>query len=360
MLYHRTGLLIALAALAASTASIAQTPTLPATPPQAATPGDVPAAKDDFVILPSNPDHSYDPKNFELGETQVNLGRDYDSRMTMPVQIGQSGTYDFVIDTGSQRTIVATELAKRLALPQLPPVEIISMAGRVTVGSVQLGGLKFGDHVVTNLDALSIAHGDLGSAGLIGLDSLQDKRLTLDFKQRRMDVGKSRRTPTRGDANTIVVEARSKLGQLILVDSRIDGRKVSVILDTGAELSIGNMALFRSLKVKKLVIPPTPTTLTSVTGIEVPAQFTVVRKLSIGSVTLENVPMVFLDAAPFEELDLAEKPAMLLGMRMLRLFDRVAIDFGNRHVDFHLKQGAYDAPSVRVAAATSPEAAMRR
>lgn len=356
----------ALAGLMLSAPALAEEPqavTPPAATSQTVAPAPVvpvSAVDGNFVITPSNPATALDPAAFALTDTQVALGTDGDDRMTMPVQIGgASGTYDFVIDTGSQRTIVAKELAQRLALPELPPVEIISMAGRVTVNAVQVGGLRFGEHAVDSLDALSIAHSDLGSAGLIGLDSLKDKRLTLDFKERRMDVTNSRRRRDRSDPNTIVVEARTKMGQLILVDSRIDGRKVSVILDTGAEMSIGNMALFANLKVKKLLIPPVPTTLTSVTGIPVPAQFTVVRRLSIGSVTLENVPMVFLDAAPFQELDLGDKPAMLLGMRMLRLFDQVAIDFGNRHVDFHLKQSAYDKPSVRVAIAGAPETQMR-
>ena len=321
----------ALAALALSGSALAQaTQEAPARPlPQS-----------NFVITPSNPDESFDPMTFQLTGQLVPIGRGADDRMTMPVRIGESPVYDFVIDTGSQRTIVATELAQRLALPVLAPVEIVSMAGRVTVSSVKLGGLKFGDHDVENLDALSIAHADMGGAGIIGLDSLKGKRLTLDFKKRKLDVSKSRRGKTQSDANTIVVEARSKFGQLILVNSRIDGRRVNVILDTGAEMSIGNMALFNNLKLKKLVVPPQPTVLTSVTGIQVPAQFTVVRQITIGTVTLDNVPMVFLDAAPFDELGLGDKPAMLLGMRMLRLFDQVAIDFGNRHVDFHIRDEA--------------------
>jgi predicted aspartyl protease len=349
MLIRKNKTLVAFAALLSSAGALAQSPVDLAPPMQRVAPN----GPTDFVITPSNPAEALDPRAFELTESQVNLGRDYDSRMTMPVQIGAGGTYDFVIDTGSQRTIVATELAQRLALPPLAPVEIVSMAGRVTVNTVQLGGLRFGEHAVEGLEALAIDRSDLGSAGLIGLDSLKDKRLTLDFKARRMDVGKSRRRTPSSDPNTIVVQARSKFGQLILVDSKIDGRKVNVILDTGAEMSVGNMALFNSLKLKKLVIPPVPTTLTAVTGIEVPAQFTVVRKLTIGSAVLENVPMVFLDAAPFEELELHDKPAMLLGMRMLRLFDMVSIDFGNRHVDFHLKQGARGDIPMQMAAAQS-------
>jgi len=342
----RRRLALVIPALLAAAPLPAQTTIAP--PPTAPTPADSGA----FIITPGMLANPLDPDHFDLTEQPMRIGRDEGSRMTMPVEIAGS-TYDFVIDTGSQRTIIATELAQKLALPQLPPVEIVSMAGRVTVPVVTLSGLRYGDHFVEQMDALSIGHADLGGAGLIGLDGLKDKRLTLDFKARRMDIGKSRRAPkAQSDPDTIVVEARSRLGQLILVDSRIDGKRVSVILDTGAEISVGNMALFNKLKVKKLLIPPTPTTLTSVTGVDVPALFTVVRSISIGSVALENVPMVFLDAAPFAELDLADRPAMLLGMRMLRMFDRVAIDFGNRHVDFRLRQSAADSPAVQVAAAS--------
>ena len=289
-----------------------------------------------FSISPSNPDLAGDPAAFALNDPLMPLGFDPGDRMTMPVRIGGGGPYHFVIDTGSQRTIIATELARHLALPALPPVDIISMAGPATVPAVELEGLQFGDHAITQLAVLSISRADMGGLGIIGLDSLRDKRLTMDFARRRMEVSESRRAPMRVDSDMIVVRAKSKFGQLILVNSRVDGAKVNVILDTGAEFSIGNMALFRSLKLKRLVIPPQPTTITSVTGVDVPAQFTVVRRLSIGKVSLDNVPMVFLDAAPFERLGLGDKPAMLLGMKMLRMFDRVAIDFGHKHVDFHL------------------------
>jgi predicted aspartyl protease len=273
----------------------------------------------------------------------LRIGIDDAERMTLPVEIGQGGPYPFIIDTGSHRSIVATELAQRLSLVELPPVEIVSMAGRETVAAVHLDRIQFGSQVISDMPVLSIAHDALGGAGLIGLDGLKNKRVTLDFKKRQLAIGKSAPANfSNYDRNTIVVQAKSKLGQLILVNSRIDGKKVNIILDTGAEISVGNMALFRSLKQQKLVMPPTKVVIKSVTGQSIDAQFAVVRRIEIDSVNLSNVPMVFLDAAPFQELGLADRPSMLLGMRMLRMFDRVAIDFGNRHVDFELPQGSRD------------------
>jgi predicted aspartyl protease len=208
--------------------------------------------------------------------------------------------------------------------------------------------MRYGSHVVSDLPALSIGRETLGGAGLIGLDGLKNKRLTLDFRRRRLEIGKSAPARRQGaDRDVIIVEARSKYGQLILVNSKIDGRKVNVILDTGAEISVGNMALFHTLKAQKLLIPPKPVLITSVTGQSIMAQYTVVRSIDIDSVRLQNVPMVFLDAAPFAELDLADRPSMLLGMKMLRMFDRVAIDFGSRHVDFQVPRSSNDSDSAR-------------
>ena len=303
--------------------------------PDAALPTETTPAE--TAIVPSLVSEPDTPLDF------LRIGIDTADRMTLPVQLGTAAgaSYPFIIDTGSHRSIVATELAQRLSLRNLPPVEIVSMAGRETVAAVHLDEMRFGSQVISDLPVLSIAHDALGSAGLIGLDGLQNKRVTLDFKKRQLAIG---RTAPAGlvsyDRNTIVIQAKSKYGQLILVNSRIDGKRVNIILDTGAEISVGNMALFRNLKQQKLVEPPRKVQITSVTGTSIEAQYTIVRKIVIDSVTLNNVPMVFLDAAPFAELDLAEKPSMLLGMRMLRMFDRVAIDFGNRHVDFSLPQGS--------------------
>ncbi len=265
----------------------------------------------------------------------VSLGVDVADRMTLPVHVGGSGPYPFIIDTGSHRTILSTELARQLALTSRGPVSIVAMSGRATVDTVQVPHLSFGTEEVYGVDALTLERANLGSVGLIGLDGLQDKKVTLDFRARELRVTDSagpERSREVGDL--IVVRARSRLGQLILVDSRVEGQRVSVILDTGAQVSVGNMALFAKMKASRLVIPPSPVELTSVTGETIVAQYSVVKRITVGSVTLSNVPMVFVDAAPFIELGLGKRPAMLLGMEMLRMFDRIAIDFGRREVNF--------------------------
>ncbi len=50
-------------------------------------------------------------------------------RMTVPVQIGSTGPYRFIIDTGAQRTVVSRELAGSLRLAAGPTVRVTAMTG---------------------------------------------------------------------------------------------------------------------------------------------------------------------------------------------------------------------------------------
>ncbi|MCP5922206.1 hypothetical protein NL350_28075, partial [Klebsiella pneumoniae] len=84
------------------------------------------------------------------------------------------------------------------------------------------------------------------------LDSLHAKRVTLNFRTGRMEIASSnsnRRLAV--DPDTIVVEARRKRGQLILLDSEVNGMRVNIMLDTGSVFSIGNLALRDKLLAKK-------------------------------------------------------------------------------------------------------------
>ena len=58
--------------------------------------------------------------------------------------------------------------------------------------------------------------------------------------------------------------------------------------------------------------------------------------LDIRDVSITNLVIAFTDTPAFTELELQNRPALFLGMRELRLFKRVAVDFGMRRVLFDL------------------------
>lgn len=269
----------------------------------------------------------------------IALTADRAERMTVPVSIGGQGPFPFVIDTGAERTVVSRELAAQLNLAGDGRATLHSMSDTRQVDTVVIPSLAFNAKPVGRIRAPALARANIGAAGMIGLDSLQDHRVLIDFKAKRITVSPSsaRRTERR-DPDEIVVTARSRYGQLILVDASFGGSKVHAFIDTGSQVSVGNLALRRKLLGRRK--PGTPVDLISVTGGLTPADYTTVRELRLAGVTFTDMPIAFADAYPFERLGLKDKPALLIGMDALRLFERVSVDFANRKVRFLLPEDA--------------------
>ena len=151
-----------------------------------------------------------------------------------------------------------------------------------------------------------------------------------------MSVTKSvkRRRPVRHSDDEIIVTARSKFGQLIVTDAFYGNTRIQVVLDTGSQVSMGNTALRRRVGVKKQNLREV--TLTSVTGGQTRAAYTLVPQVRVGDVRFEWLPVAFADVAPFKKFGLEDRPALLLGMDALRSFRHVEIDFANRQVRFRM------------------------
>ena len=272
---------------------------------------------------------------------------DVNDRVTIPITISGKGPYHFVVDTGSQRTVVSRELVNRLKLNIDRKVTILSMTGLADVDSVSVPRLTYGRTELNGLQAPVLEGEHLGAAGLLGLDGLRNKQLLLDFREGKMDVLPSSHRPMRKPRyanDVIVVEARSKLGQLILLNSTAEGKTVNVILDTGSDYSIGNRALLEKLLKKRPESFRRTVTLTSVTGQTLTGRWGMIHNITIGNVHMKELPIIFAEVSPFEQLDLSDKPAIMLGINALRAFDRVAIDFGRRQVDFLLPDASAPGP----------------
>jgi hypothetical protein len=130
----------------------------------------------------------------------------------------------------------------------------------------------------------------------------------------------------------IVVRARSVLGQLVITSAELDGIKVAVIVGSGAQGSVGNIALQQRLRGRSLG----DAVMTDINGVTNQSETKLTREVRIGKARITNVPLTFVDSPSFKALGLDNKPAMVLGMNELRLFKRVAIDFKERKVLFDL------------------------
>lgn len=304
------------AALASATA--ATSPAMPSSD------GPPPAAIGEEIAGP--------PETDTAPTTEIIIGSsDRYDRMTVPVTVDGQGPFRFMIDTGSQATVVTRDLSDRLQLEIIGTATVVGMASRVSVQLAELNGLEFAARVFDHISAPLLEAQHIGADGILGLDSLQDLRVLIDFRAETIAVDTAKELGgNRG--YEIVVRARRKLGRLIITDAVIDGVRTAVIIDTGAQSSIGNLALRRKLRGSDQGL----STATDVNGNTISGNVVIAKSLRIETMQLSNTSITFTDSPAFDELGLGRRPAMILGMSNLRMFDRVAIDFHSRQVLFDL------------------------
>lgn len=270
--------------------------------------------------------------------TTLALG-DVSDRMTVPVSINGSMPQPFIIDTGAERSVVSRQLAGTLRLSPGPQVTLTTMTGSTKVPTVIVPSLAMGpvrDQRAFNAPALEAAH--MGAHGLVGIEQLRTHMVSIDFDKQLMAVRPSRRAGGKRSAvpvgaDEIVITAKNRFGQLIVTEASFEGSKVTVVLDTGSQISIGNMALQRKMRSARL---KGPIVMTSVTGDKMTVNYHIANRVQLGGVTLRSVPVAFADIPPFDYFGLSEEPALMLGMDALRAFRRVEIDFPDRKVRFLL------------------------
>jgi predicted aspartyl protease len=291
----------------------------------------------DIAVIPSN-----FVQTFEV---------DQSDRMTVPVRINGSEPYPFIVDTGAERTVIANDLARRLSLEAGPKLALATITGPATAESFVIENLAMNTINVEMIEAPGLERAHLGAYGLLGIDSLEDHKLMLDFKAQKMDVLASPRKsrPGKVEAGMIIVSAKRKAGRMILSDASIGGVKVDIILDTGAQSSMGNLALRDKMRKRDRRFEYVQVQMKSVTGDQLQGHFTQIKSITVGGVDINDLPVTFADNYAFKALKLDKRPAILLGMDAMKLFDRILIDFTNRRVGFDLPKGAKRQAPVKMA-----------
>jgi predicted aspartyl protease len=281
---------------------------------------------------------------------------DVTERMTVPVSIGGQGPYRFIVDTGAERTAISRELARSLDLSPGRTATVHSMTEVSRIATVVIPDLRIGGRSVVDINAIALDRSNMGAPGMLGVDSLQRQRVVFDFQRQEMTISPSRRAEERWPDGTIVVMGRRHFGRLVLVDAAVDGQRVWVILDTGSQVSVANNALRTALQRRGRLGATRPIQLMSITGGRIDADYSVAHRIRIGGLDITNLPIAFADVHPFRQLRLMDRPAILLGMDALQLFDRLSVDFANRRVRVLLDESSLSSdtrmagtvPGVRV------------
>lgn len=276
---------------------------------------------------------------------EVRLLENLLTRMGVDVRLDDDRPRLFFIDTGAEASAVSVELAQSLGLPPGPSVTVHGVTAAEVTPTVRIARIEIGRQQFTDLTLPVFPRSLLGADGLLGLDLLSRFRLTLDMSARRVTLS----PPGSRDAliirdpqasyslrqrEVVVTGHRGQSGQLILTRVEADGIDVSAFIDSGAQYSIGNLALMRAANVSQTNDMARMVRLIGIVGGGVTAQTGTVRSLKVAGRELGVTPLLFADLHAFRIMDLIERPALLLGADVLTRFSRISLDYGRSRVTF--------------------------
>lgn len=277
----------------------------------------------------------------DAGEADVRYVANLLTRMA--IRVGLNGVQDllFVIDTGAERTVVATEVAAQLGLPSGPMQLIHGVTAAVTAPSVHVERLTLAGRTLHGLTAPTFPRAALGADGLIGLDALAHFELRIDLERRTVGLRPAtdqllsinpveRTTGTRLNRPTTARVAR--FGQMLL-PVEIEGVRMDAFIDSGAQYSIGNRALLRALGPRERVASPSgDPRVHGVGGATLSGDAHRVRGLRVAGRRLGGMRLTFADLHVFDALGLQAQPALLLGADILARFNRISLNFARSQV----------------------------
>jgi len=268
------------------------------------------------------------------------------SHLKVAVRINGNGPYHFVVDTGADRTVLATEVAGELGLFHGEKVMLEGVVRAVLADTVSIRTLSFGSITRRHLVVPTLSRSLLDADGYLGLDFLDGHRVTFDFKNHVLQVSEPRAkfSVSWARENEARIRASGSSGHLQALDCTVDGVPAVAFIDSGAEVSAANAPLLAALARRNPTFGEIGTIrLIDITGGEIFGKVAMVNKIQLtAALTFIDCPLVIADFLVFGVWGLRQRPALLIGMNLLRQFARVSIDYGLKELRFDL--AAYRSP----------------
>ena len=270
-----------------------------------------------------------------------------DTLLTVAVFVNGAGPFRFIVDTGAERTIVTDTLVARLSLSIGSSILVSGLARQISASVARVNDLRYGPFSRTDLDAPVLPYAAVGADGILGLDVIHNSRVVFDFKHHVINVDRVNDPAADEDPSiqTVIVRAKGTGGRLRMSDCRVDGVDAQAFVDTGAEVSVCNGALYQNLRMRNPKLTPLgEAVLTGVTGGTVRGPDIPTGRIELQSVVFSGGSVVAADIDDFALWGLTDQPALLIGMDYLRQLAAITVDFRSKEVKFSLSKDSSGRP----------------
>jgi predicted aspartyl protease len=262
--------------------------------------------------------------------------RDRIGRIWAPVVINGRGPYRLVLDTGATHSAVIRQVVNSLgiAIDEVASVRVTGVTGSALVPIVPVERMEVGELSMDSTSLPIVADVFGGAEGVLGTEGLSDKRILIDFGHDRVSIMRSR-----GQLNRIGFETlplRQLRDRLLALDVRVGGIRAKAIIDTGAQVSIGNNAL-RTALARRGMKDVTKEEIEGVTLDVAHGDMMQAPPVEVGSLRFTGVYITYGDMYIFDRWQLLNEPTLVLGMDVLGTVDVLVIDYRLRQLQIRLR-----------------------
>jgi predicted aspartyl protease len=266
--------------------------------------------------------------------------RDRLGRIWAPVYLNGKGPFRLVLDTGASHSAVVAEVVADLGMTSSGAMRLHGVTGSAIVPFITVNTFLVGD-MEEQAKMLPIVPDALGGAdGVLGMESLEGKRIAIDFMNDKISITHSHATRAAADYVTIPL-VRSANG-LLMATAYMGAIRVKVIIDTGGQASVANPALLAALRARHRMGKMEPSSITGATDDVQPGEATPVPPLTLGPISIQAPFITVSDLHIFERWHMTAEPTMLVGIDILGLLDNMVIDYRRmelqvrtRHISFN-------------------------
>jgi hypothetical protein len=269
---------------------------------------------------------------------------DRSGRILAAVMINDRGPYRFILDTGANSSALAPRVAAELKLPAAEGVQVHGVTGTAVLPGVHVDSMRAGD-VVLPPAVLPVLPGDIfaGADGILGVTGMQRMRVDVDFLHDRVTIGHS--SGRRATSGYVTIKANLWQGGLLLVAGRVGSIATQVIIDTGAERTIGNLPLRAAILARRNSGEEFSTSVFGATPAVESGTYFRAPQIAIGSAKLIDLPVTFGDLHVFDLWGLTDEPALVIGMDVLGRLERFVVDY--RRQEFQIKTRGDHGAAIR-------------
>jgi predicted aspartyl protease len=176
-------------------------------------------------------------------QSEIKFSLAHDTVVVVSMLADGEGPFDFVLDTGTDTSVVDLAVARKLSLAPLGQIEMNTLTGTQTLTRSSLRTLQVGSAHVENVEVLvqdlaEFRKVDSHIQGIVGQNFLSQFNYLLDYRKRVLRIEADHEIRDSVDSESVPMERRENMMMVASEVQSRGGAKLRLLLDSGANLVV--------------------------------------------------------------------------------------------------------------------------